>query len=298
MACGLTQVITYSLTSEQKAEQFLSLLESKKEVVKLAMPMSEDRSYLRQSTIPQLLEVCFVITIATIENVGVYEIGTIYGQENGTYTEETKISGAVTGKIITNKWQGKVEKVDFYVAKGYVDALLTEIGHLNVKLYRPVNVEEYQEFHPGRAAMVYVNDVRVGVVGQVHPELQRELDLNETYVFELSLDVLFGLETTKSAYEMVPKHPGMTRDIALVVNRDVLADELVQTIKKAANKLLQTVEVFDIYEGKGVEEGKKSVAISLYYLDREKTLTDEDLQPTHQKVLNALTEEHNAVLRG
>ena len=110
--------------------------------------------------------------------------------------------------------------------------------------------------------------------------------------------MLFGLETSKPAYAMVPKHPGMTRDIALVVDREVLADDLVQTIKKAANKLLQTVEVFDIYEGKGVEEGKKSVAISLYYLDREKTLTDEDLQPTHQKVLNALTKEHDAVLRG
>ena len=146
--------------------------------------------------------------------------------------------------------------------------------------------------------MIYVNDVLVGVVGQVHPELQRELDLHETYVFELSLDVLFGLESSKPAYEIVPKHPGMTRDIALVVDREVLADQLVQTIENAANHLLQTVEVFDIYEGKGVEEGKKSVAISLYYLDREKTLTDEDLQPTHQKVLNALTEEHNAVLRG
>lgn len=114
----------------------------------------------------------------------------------------------------------------------------------------------------------------------------------------MSLDVLFTLPTSKLAYEMVPKHPGMTRDIALVVNRDVLAADLVQTIKTAASKLLQTVEVFDIYEGKGVEEGKKSVAISLYYLDREKTLTDEDLQPTHQKVLTALTKEHEAVLRG
>ena len=96
----------------------------------------------------------------------------------------------------------------------------------------------------------------------------------------------------------MPKHPGMTRDIALVVNRDVLAGDLVQTIKRAANKLLQNVEVFDVYEGKGVEDGKKSVAISLYYLDNEKTLTDEDLQPVHQKVLNALTDEHSAVLRG
>ena len=297
MACGLTQVITYSLTSAEKAEQFLSIPANKKELVKLAMPMSEDRSHLRQSTIPQLLEVVRYNNARTIDTVAIYEIGKVYGQANGEYTEETKISGAVTGQIITNKWQAKVEKVDFYVAKGYVDAVLTEMGHLNVT-YRPVVADEYKEFHPGRTAMVYVNDILVGVVGQVHPELQRELDLHETYVFELSLDVLFGLETSKPAYAMVPKHPGMTRDIALVVDREVLADDLVQTIKKAANKLLQTVEVFDIYEGKGVEEGKKSVAISLYYLDREKTLTDEDLQPTHQKVLNALTKEHDAVLRG
>ncbi|MDE5976959.1 MAG: phenylalanine--tRNA ligase subunit beta [Turicibacter sp.] len=297
MACGLTQVITYSLTSAEKAEQFLSLPESKKELVKLAMPMSEDRAYLRQSTIPQLLEVIRYNNARTIENVAIYEIGKIYGQENNQYVEETKISGAVTGKIIANKWQAKVEVVDFYVAKGYVETLLLEMGHLNVS-YRPIIADNYKEFHPGRSAMVYVNDCLVGVVGQVHPELQRALDLNETYVFELSLDVLFSLTASKSTYNVVPKHPGMTRDIALVVNREVLADELVQTIKKAANKLLQTVEVFDIYEGKGVEEGKKSVAISLYYLDREKTLTDEDLQPTHQKVLNALTNEHDAVLRG
>ena len=297
IACGLTQVITYSLTSAEKAEQFLSIPANKKELVKLAMPMSEDRSHLRQSTIPQLLEVVRYNNARTMDTVAIYEIGKVYGQANGEYTEETKISGAVTGQIITNKWQAKVEKVDFYVAKGYVDAVLTEMGHLNVT-YRPVVADEYKEFHPGRTAMVYVNDILVGVVGQVHPELQRELDLHETYVFELSLDVLFALETSKPAYQMVPKHPGMTRDIALVVDREVLADDLVQTIKKAANKLLQTVEVFDIYEGKGVEEGKKSVAISLYYLDREKTLTDEDLQPTHQKVLNALTKEHDAVLRG
>ena len=296
-ACGLTQVITYSLTSEEKATQFLSLPADVKETVKLSMPMSEERAYLRQSTIPGLLEVVRYKNARTMANVAIYEIGKVYGQTEGDYVEETKFSGAVTGQLIQNKWQGKVENVDFFVAKGYVETLLTEMGHLNVT-YRPVDATEYKDFHPGRSAVVLVNDVTVGVVGQVHPALQQELDLNETYVFELSLDALYGLETSKPGYEIIAKHPGMTRDIALVVNREVLADDLVQTIKKAANKLLQTVEVFDIYEGKGVEEGKKSVAISLYYLDREKTLTDEDLQPTHQKVLDALTAEHDAVLRG
>ena len=297
MACGLTHVITYSLTGAKKAEQCLSLPKTKKELVKLAMPMSEERAYLRQSTIPQLLEVVAYNNARTIENVAIYEIGKVYAKENDRYLEETKISGAMTGHLETNKWQSKVEKVDFYMVKGYVDTLLEEMGHLNVT-YVPVVPEEYKDFHPGRSAMVYVNEVLVGVVGQIHPELQRTLDLNETYVFELSLDLLFTLDSSRQSYKPVPKHPGMTRDIALVVNRDVLAGDLVQTIKRAANKLLQNVEVFDVYEGKGVEDGKKSVAISLYYLDNEKTLTDEDLQPVHQKVLNALTDEHSAVLRG
>ena len=297
MACGLTQVITYSLTSEEKATQFLSVPANRKDIVKLAMPMSEDRAYLRQSTIPQLLEVVRYNNARTMPNVAIYEIGKVYGQVEGQYREETKISGAVTGQLIASKWQGKVEAVDFYTAKGYVETLLTEMGHLNVS-YQPVVADEYKEFHPGRSAVVLVNETVVGVVGQIHPELQHQLDLNDTYVFELSLDALYELEVSKKGYEPIAKHPGMTRDIALVVDRGVLAEQLVQTIKKASNKLLQSVEVFDIYEGKGVEEGKKSVAISLYYLDREKTLTDEDLQPTHQKVLEALTKEHEAVLRG
>lgn len=297
MACGLTQVITYSLTSEEKSTQFLSVPATRKDIVKLAMPMSEDRAYLRQSTIPQLLEVIRYNNARTMPNVAIYEIGKVYGQVEGQYQEETKISGAVTGQVVSSKWQGKVEVVDFYTAKGYVETLLTEMGHMNVS-YRPVVSDDYKEFHPGRSAVVLVNETVVGVVGQVHPELQHQLDLNDTYVFELSLDLLFALETTKKDYEPIAKHPGMTRDIALVVDCNVLTDELVQTIKKASNKLLQNVEVFDIYEGKGVEEGKKSVAISLYYLDREKTLTDEDLQPAYQKVLEALTKEHSAVLRG
>lgn len=297
MACGLTQVVTYSLTSEEKATQFLSVPVNRKDIVKLAMPMSEDRAYLRQSTIPQLLEVVRYNNARTMGNVAIYEIGKVYGQIEGQYREETKISGAVTGQLIASKWQGKIEAVDFYTAKGYVETLLTEMGHLNVS-YHPVVADDYKEFHPGRSAVVLVNEIVVGVVGQIHPEIQRQLDLNDTYVFELSLDALYELEVSKKGYEPIAKHPGMTRDIALVVDRGVLAEQLVQTIKKASNKLLQSVEVFDIYEGKGVEEGKKSVAISLYYLDREKTLTDEDLQPTHQKVLEALTKEHEAVLRG
>jgi len=296
-ACGLTQVVTYSLTSAEKATQFLSVPTEKSELVKLSMPMSEERSYLRQSIIPQLLEVIGYNKARTQMNVAIYEIGKVYGQVKGNYLEETKIAGAVMGELVTSKWQKKVEIIDFFRAKGYVETLLTKIGHLNVS-YLPTEPKQYPEFHPGRSAVILVNDEVVGVVGQVHPKLQKQADINETYVFQLSLDRIFNLTPTKSSYQPVSKHPGMSRDIALVVSREVPASELVKTIKEVAPKLLQTVTVFDVYEGSGVESGKKSIAISLSYLNPEKTLTDEELQPVHQKVLEALTKEHQAVLRG
>ncbi|MGL4335576.1 MAG: phenylalanine--tRNA ligase subunit beta, partial [Turicibacter sp.] len=295
--CGLTQVITYSLTSEAKCNQFKTQVGKEAEVVKLAMPMSEERAYLRQTLIPQLLEVVRYNNARTISNVSIYEIGKVYGMTGENYVEETKIAGAVTGSITYNKWQSKTCAVDFYVAKGYVETLLAQLGYVNVT-FKPIAQELCTNLHPGRSAVVLVNNHAIGVVGQVHPEMQRELDLNETYVFELSFDDLVALDTNKKPYEMISKFPGMTRDVALVVDCDVLAGDLKETIEQAANRLLQSVEVFDIYEGKGVEEGKKSVAISLFYLNPENTLTDEELQPVHQKVLNALTMKHNAHLRG
>lgn len=297
LACGLTQVMTYSLTSPEKAVQFLSCPMKKKDPVALSMPMSGERSYLRQSTIPQLLEVVRYNNARNLMDVAIYEIGKVYGLVKNHYLEEIKISGAVTGTFCYNKWQAKVEKVDFYTAKGYVETLLKEVGHLDIA-YLPIEASQYPDFHPGRSATVLVNGEVIGVVGQVHPEVQISSGLNETYVFELSLDQIFALKTTKLAYQPIPKHPGMIRDIALVVNREITAAELVATIKQVTPKLLKSAEVFDIYEGKGVEEGKKSVAISLYYLSDEKTLTDDELQPIHQSVLDALTKEHQAVLRG
>ena len=294
--CGLSQVITYSLTNDAKHNQLLSQPLKAREAIRLAMPMSEDRAVLRQSLVPSLIEVVRYNGARTMHDVAIYEIGKVYGQVNGEYTEEMKIAGAVTGSLSYNKWQQKTEAVDFYTAKGYVETLLTDLGYVNVS-FAPIQAIEYKELHPGRSAQVLVNGNVLGVVGQLHPKFQKSLDLNETYVFELSFDELMTEQTHKASYEAITKFPKMTRDIALVVDRDVLASSLVETVKKAATRFLEAVEVFDIYEGKGVEEGRKSVAMSLTYLNREQTLTDEELQPVHQKVLVALEETHQAGLR-
>ena len=293
---GLTQVITYALTNKEKSTQLISTPETTKNVVALSMPMSEERAFLRQSLIPQLLEVIRYNNARTVADAAIFEIGNIYNEQDGKYFEETKIAGAVTGNLTSSKWQAKVEAADFYTAKGYVETLLHELGF--VPSFERVLGTDYPELHPGRSAVINVNGQAIGIVGQIHPKLQKANDLNETFVFEISQKALTDIGSASIAYEQVPKHPGMGRDIALLVDRNVQAGDLIQTIKNAAPSLLQKVEVFDIYEGKGVEDDKKSVALSLYYLNREKTLTDEELQPTHQKVLKALMEQHDAVLRG
>ena len=295
-ANGLTQVITYSLTNKDKAEQFISVPEAKQDPVYLSMPMSEERMALRQSMLPQLLEAVRYNNARGVLDVAIFEVGTVYSQLSDNYDEEAKVAAVVTGETRYNKWQGKVEKTDFFTAKGYLQGLLEQLGFKDA-VYTPIAPDQFPDFHPGRSAMVSVGGHSIGIVGQIHPEVQKNNDLNETFVFEISLQKLYDIGTSPKEYEPIPKHLGMGRDIALVVDRNVPAADLIHTIKTSATNLLQEVEVFDIYEGPGLGETKKSIALSLSYLHREKTLTDEELLPIHSKVLEALTVAHGAVLR-
>ena len=152
--------------------------------------------------------------------------------------------------------------------------------------------------HPGRTAEILLNGNVIGFIGQIHPTMQKALDLKETYVFELTLKALLEAETAPLHYTAIPRFPSITRDIALVVEKEAAAGDLKKVIAEAGGTLLKEVQVFDLYEGEKMEQGKKSIAFSLKYFDPEKTLTDEDIAKAHNKVLKALEEQAGAVLRG
>ncbi|MCM3611434.1 phenylalanine--tRNA ligase subunit beta [Planococcus sp. MERTA32b] len=280
---GLLQATTYSLTSEKSATQFAM---KQTELTRLLMPMSEERSTLRQSLLPHLLESVSYNTARRIDSVALYETGSVFlkGQDE-LLNEEEHLAIAVTGLWLDNSWQGEKKAVDFFVVKGIVEGLA-------VKLDVELDFErgELDGLHPGRTAFITLDGRRIGVIGQLHPNEQKARDLKTTIVMELSLAELFKEQTEALVYTQVPRYPSITRDVALVLSKIVEAGTIEKLIRSAGGKLLKDVRVFDLYEGDNLEAGKKSVAFSLTYFDPEKTLTDEEVTAVHEKVVAALIE--------
>ena len=268
----------------------------KRESIRLAMPMSEERSTLRMSLLPGLLDVVKYNVARQMDSVAVYETGAVFLKTSNDELPEEKehLAGAVTGLWNANLWQGEKKPVDFFVVKGILEGLFRQLG-VSERIEWKQAVRE--DMHPGRTADILLDGEVLGFAGQVHPKVEKKEDLKATYVFELSLDALLNAETTEIQYTAIPRFPSITRDIALVVDKDVVAGEMSAIIKEAGGKLLKEVHLFDLYEGERMEEGKKSLAFSLKYFDPEKTLTDEEVTKAHGKVLFAV-EEKGATLRG
>ncbi|MFF5994373.1 phenylalanine--tRNA ligase subunit beta [Lysinibacillus sp. KU-BSD001] len=281
---GLYQAVTYSLTSAEASQKFALKAE---ETTKLLMPISEERSTLRQSLIPHLVEAAAYNVARQIDSVALYEIGSVFlGQTADELPlEEEHLALVLTGKWTDHAWQGEKKNVDFFVAKGIVEAVVTKLGLTDRISYVKTTIDG---LHPGRTAHVLLDGEVIGLIGQLHPAEQKKAGVKETYVAELNLLAILSAATEELVYTPVPRFPAMTRDIALELDRTMPAGEIVAIIKGAGTKLLKDVKVFDVYEGEKMAAGKKSVAFSLTYFDPERTLTDEEVVAAHNKVLKAL----------
>ncbi|MEY9970246.1 phenylalanyl-tRNA synthetase beta chain [Lysinibacillus sp. RC46] len=283
---GLYQAVTYSLTSDALSQRFALKAEP---VTRLLMPMSEDRSTLRQSLIPHLIEAAAYNVARKADNVALYEIGSVFlGQsEEGLPYEEEHVAAVVTGKWLDHAWQGEKKAVDFFVLKGIVEGV---IGKLGLEDRISFVKAEVDGLHPGRTASILLDGEQVGIIGGLHPAEQKTWGVKDTYVMEMNLVTLLNANAKEAplGYTPVPRFPAMSRDIALIMDRTTTAGEVIAAIRSANVKLLKDVRVFDVYEGEKMEAGKKSVAFSLTYFDPERTLTDEEVVAAHNKVLKAI----------
>ncbi|HCY7086869.1 TPA: phenylalanine--tRNA ligase subunit beta [Staphylococcus aureus] len=287
---GLDQAITYSLVSKEDATAFSM---QQRQIIDLLMPMSEAHASLRQSLLPHLIEAASYNVARKNKDVKLFEIGNVFfANGEGELPDQVEyLSGILTGDYVVNQWQGKKETVDFYLAKGIVDRVSEK---LNLEFsYRRADIDG---LHPGRTAEILLENKVVGFIGELHPTLAADNDLKRTYVFELNFDALMAVSVGYINYQPIPRFPGMSRDIALEVDQNIPAADLLSTIHAHGGNILKDTLVFDVYQGEHLEKGKKSIAIRLNYLDTEETLTDERVSKVQAEIEAALIE-HGAVIR-
>ena len=283
---NINEAVTYSLVNENSLYDFTV---ENKNPIKLLMPQTEDRAVMRQSLIPSLLDVITHNKARKVNDLAFFELGKVY-PEDGEYNV---LSGAFTGLFESSLWQGKKTVVDFYLVKGILDVLFAK---LNVE----VTYEAYKDLknmHPGRTARILVNDKQIGFVGELHPRYAKEHGCVGTYVFELLIDEIAKLGEKSFNYQSICKFPTVSRDLAIVVDKQITCKQITDVIRMTSRKYLVDLNVFDVYEGENVGENEKSLAISLTFQDKEKTLETQDVDKIIKSILNRLDALLKAKLR-
>ncbi|WP_297991616.1 phenylalanine--tRNA ligase subunit beta [uncultured Clostridium sp.] len=287
VASGVNQSISYSFVSPKVFDKVNIPVDSElRNVVKIKNPLGEDYSVMRTTTLPSIMESLGRNYSRNNDYVRLFEIGRIYlpnEDEKQLPTEKNVLTIGIYGDC------------DYLDLKGIVENIIDGLGISKAKYVRE---SENPSYHPGKTAALMVRNKKVGVFGEVHPDVTENYGINvNCYVAELDLDSLFEASTTVKSYKPLPKFPAVTRDIALLCDDSILVAEIEETIRKAGGNLVEKVQLFDIYKGAQIPEGKKSIAYAIAYRDEKKTLEDKDISKVHDKILKALEHKLGAVLR-
>jgi len=284
---GYDEIITYSFISPAYYDKInWKADDPRRDSMKIMNPLGEDTSIMRTTILPSMLEILARNYNFRNKDVKLYELGRIYlpGGEEGLAREKKMLAlGALGGDM------------DFFALKGMVETLLSSVRASGVR-FEAVN--DTPSYHPGRCARVMAGDTAVGVFGQIHPLVAQNYGVDtELYCAELSMEALEAVQGPDPTYTPLPKFPAVTRDIAVVCGEAVTVGDLEACIRRGAKGLLKEAAFFDIYRGKGVPEGKKSVAFNLILRSDERSLTAEEADEDVKSILTALETELGATLR-
>ena len=280
---GLNEVKTYTLTSPDMAKLFKY---DNLENIVLPNPMSLDKSVIRTSILPSLLNVYDYNKSRNVKDINIYEISKVY---DVNYEENIKVAILMKGNYLTNGWQGNI-KVDFYLLKGIVENILNYMGFKNRYTFE---VNTISDMHPGMSAEILVDREPIGFLGRIHPSIKKD----EIYVVEFSLSKLINKTVKSIKYKEVSKYPEVNKDVAFIVKKDITVSEIMQEIKKAGGRLLTDIDVFDVYTGENVGADEKSIAFSLTFNDPTKTLNDEEVTTVFNKIISSVESKLDAKLR-
>ncbi len=286
---GYQEAVTYSFL-DAETEQLVS---SDGPAIPLANPISADLAVMRTSLLGGLLSVIRHNARRQQPRVRIFETGMVFIPDASGLQQINRIAGAITATAYPEQWSVTNREPDFYDLKGDVERLL-QASHLDSKTtWRPC---EHPALHPGQAASLWLEQQALGVCGQLHPQIQQQLEIDQrVFVFELRLDPLLTREIAK--FQPLSKFPAVRRDLALVVDEAVTYAEIEASIRAFGNPLVSDFEIFDVYRGKGVANGRKSLALRLILQDLSRTLGEEEVESTVNALLDRLQSDVGASLR-
>ncbi|MFA5634400.1 MAG: phenylalanine--tRNA ligase subunit beta [Anaerovoracaceae bacterium] len=285
---GYKEIQTYSFVSPKGVDHIRMAEDSpEREMIKLLNPLGEENSVMRTTLTPNMLEALSRNFTRNIADVRAFELGNTFHKDTGSDglpTERESLCIACYG-----------EGEDFFTLKGVASELLNKMGIREAEF---VSESASGTYHPGRCAVIKYNNLTLGVIGELHPDVMETYDIAaKTWCCELDFSRLAEAANTEHYYSPLPKYPSTSRDISMLVDEDVTVASMKTIIQNNGSGLLEKVELFDIYRGKQVPEGKKSASFTLTYRAPDRTLTDSQTNEVHESILKALSEELNAVLR-
>lgn len=300
-AAGLNETVTYSFAEPGDLDKLRMDKEGLGMPVELLNPLNAEQSIMRQSIIPGLLHSLAYNQNHGVKNVQLYETGRVFFAAEGKKKpkEKERIAAVLAGAMGDPAWNNTPAAFDFFDGKGIVESLLHELATPKVR-FKALSAEEAPHLQPGRAAQVLSGGTVLGWVGEIHPLAADAFEATAPVVaFELDLDALVKTSQPARDYVDVPLFPAVTMDIALVVDEDVTNEKLMQVMRSAGGKLLSSIQLFDVYrDEERLGAGKKSMAYALEYRSPDKTLTAEEVNKQHERLIKKTCGATGAEVRG
>ncbi|HHW00764.1 MAG TPA: phenylalanine--tRNA ligase subunit beta [Clostridiaceae bacterium] len=288
ISCGMYEIYTYSFTSPKVLDALNVPEDSElRKAVVISNPLGEDYSIMRTTTIPSMLDAISRNYNRRIESARLFEMSFVYIPESLPVTELPHEKEILTLGIYGN--------ADFYDIKGVVEELLDVLGIKRVN-FQPES--DNPTFHPGRTASIMIKGQKIGTIGQIHPEVAEKFECPEdTYIGVLEVEKLIENADMDVEYKPLPKFPAVTRDIAMLVKDEILVKQIEDVISSNSGNILEDMKLFDVYKGKQIPEGMKSVAYSITFRGQDRTLTDDEVNAVMQKIIDGLKDKLGAQLR-
>ncbi|MBI1425252.1 MAG: phenylalanine--tRNA ligase subunit beta [Gammaproteobacteria bacterium] len=286
---GYQEAVTYSFVDPR----YQQALDPDVPAIALANPISADMSVMRTNLWAGLVQAVQYNLNRQQNRLSLFECGLKFVKQANDLKQEMVVAGLLTGKAVPEQWGESKRAVDFYDVKGALETLFELTGCFSRFNFSSA---QHPALHPGQSARIFRDDVPVGWLGAIHPQVAKSLDIDQTmYLFELTTDSL--QRGSLPTYQAVSKYPAVRRDLAIVVDKAVSAQNVQDCIRKAAPQTLVKVELFDMYTGEGIDSGRKSLALGLTLQDLSRTLTESDVETVQQRVVEQLQKDLGATLR-